>query len=100
MLGEALTIVAPYYNMVLVIIALFFFAKLFFEAKPTAYLKPWKVMLAATLVFIVEEVITILRQAEVINVPFHVNGFFELVIVSLIIYLLLLQKEYAGKFMK
>ncbi len=94
---EALTVAVPLYNMALVLIVIALFLKLFKEAKPKTFIKPWKVMFAAVLVFIVEELLTILRDARIIVISAHINGFFELVIVSMIIYMLLLQKEYAKK---
>jgi hypothetical protein len=47
--------------------------------------------------FIVETVLTILRAAGAINIGRHINGFFELVIIVVFIYALLLQKEYLQK---
>ena len=45
------------------------------------------------LIYIVEEVLTILRATGTITIGRHVNGFFELAIVILFIYTLLEQKE-------
>lgn len=94
-LVTALTVAAPYYNLSLVIIVLFLFGKLFSTKiiNKKVYLAPWHYIFVAVLIFIVEEVLTVLRQARVIDIPFYINGFFELAIISLFIYTLLLQKE-------
>lgn len=98
-LTVALGLVAPYYNLVLVIITAYLFIKLFNTPvkNKKVYLKPWKIVFIALFVFIVEEVLTVLRTAGIISIPIHINGFFELIIISLFIYTLLLQKEYNKK---
>lgn len=98
-LTVALGLVAPYYNLVLVIITGYLFIKLFNThiKNKKVYLKPWKIVFIALCVFIAEEVLTVLRAAGMISIPMHINGFFELIIISLFIYTLLLQKEYNQK---
>ena len=90
---DALTIAAPFYNLAMVVIVLALFSKLFNHHPKNAFLKPWYFVFAAVMVFILEEVITILRAAGVIDITLYINGFFELVIISLFIYTLLLVKE-------
>ncbi|VVB81722.1 Uncharacterised protein [uncultured archaeon] len=99
MIAESLSQVAPIYNLGFVIIVLFLFIKLFTTPirDKRVYLMPWKIIFFAVIVFIIEEGLTILRQLEVINVPVHINGFFELIIICTFIYMLLLQKEYLKK---
>ncbi|PIN76252.1 hypothetical protein COV18_00435 [Candidatus Woesearchaeota archaeon CG10_big_fil_rev_8_21_14_0_10_37_12] len=94
--GESLTQVAPWYNLLFVVIAIWLFVKLFTVPlrDKRVYLMPWKLLFFAVLVFIAEEVITILRMVDVINIPRHINGFFELIIICTFIYALLLQKEH------
>ena len=90
---------APYYNLVFALIALYMFLKLL-KTKTTSkkvFLLPWKLILVALLVFMVEEIITVLRALGYISIPVHINGFFELVIISLFIYTLLIQKQYLKK---
>jgi hypothetical protein len=98
-LGDAITIVAPYYNLAMVCVVLFLFAKLFSTKvkNKAVFLRPWYFVFAATAVFIVEEVITILRAAHVIAITFYINGFFELLIISLFMYTLLTLKEHIEK---
>jgi len=95
-LGLAVAQVAPLYNLGLVIIAVYLFIKLFSTPirDKRVYLMPWKILFFALLVFIIEEVLTVLRGADVINIPKHINGFFELIIICTFIYMLLLQKEH------
>jgi len=95
-LGLAVAQVAPLYNLGLVIIAIFLFIKLFSTPirDKRVYLMPWKILFFALLVFIIEEVLTVLRGADIINIPKHINGFFELIIICTFLYMLLLQKEH------
>lgn len=95
-LGLAVAQAAPLYNLGLVIIAVFLFIKLFTTPvrDRRVYLMPWKLLFFAVLVFILEEVLTVLRALDVINIPRHINGFFELIIICTFIYMLLLQKEH------
>ncbi|MBW3004294.1 hypothetical protein KY328_01080 [Candidatus Woesearchaeota archaeon] len=94
-LWAAAGLVAPYYNLILVVILFYLFLKLF--ATPAknkkVYQKPWTLVFVALVIFIIEEVLTILRTAGLVSIPAHVNGFFEMGIIILFIYALLLQKE-------
>lgn len=98
-LGLSLAEAAPLYNLGLVIIAVALFIKLFSTPirDRRVYLTPWKIIFFAVLVFIVEEGITVLRMANIITIPIHIYGFFELAIVCTFIYMLLLQKEHMKK---
>lgn len=85
--------VAPYYNLVLVIVAGGLFLYLFCMAKKAPlFVRPWKILFVALMVFIIEEGLTIARAASLVYIPVHINGFFELLIVVLFVYALLLQK--------
>ena len=94
-LGLALAQVAPLYNMGLVVIVVVLFIKLFNTPvrDKRVYLMPWKLIFGALIVFIIEEALTVLRGMGVINIPVHINRFFEVFIISLFIYALLLQRE-------
>jgi hypothetical protein len=47
------------------------------------------------MLFVIEEIITILRAAGILTfIPQHTNAFFELGIIIIFIYLVLLQKEH------
>lgn len=94
-IADALTIAAPFYNLAMVVIVLLLFSKLFKHHPKNAYLSPWHYVFAAVLIFILEEVITVLRAAGILNITLYINGFFELAIISLFIYTLLLVKEHA-----
>lgn len=91
----ALNLVSPYYNLAFAAVALYLFIKLFQTEAPAKQLFPWKVLFAAFLIYIVEELLTVLRAAQLIVIPVHINGFFEFVIITLFIYTLLKQKEIA-----
>lgn len=85
--------VAPYYNLVLVVIVIFLFLKLFKTQNKNTYIKPWKVLFAAVLVYVGEEIITVFDMANLISVPEIIFPLFEVIIITLFIYVLLLQKE-------
>lgn len=96
--AESLGMIAPYYNLVFTAIAFYLFMK-FFKTKPKTkvFFLPWIYILLAMIIFILEEATTVLRVEGLINIPVHINGFFELVIIALFIYTLLLQKQYVKK---
>ncbi|MFH1054147.1 MAG: hypothetical protein V1740_07045 [Candidatus Woesearchaeota archaeon] len=90
----ALGMVAPFYNLIMAAIVLFLFLKLFKLPNRLVYLKPWKVLFAAFIVYLFEEAFTVMRKLGVADVPIILNGLFEMIIISLFIYMLFLQKEY------
>ncbi len=92
-----LGLVAPYYNLALVVIVILLFVRLFKTNNKNSYIKPWKLLFFAILVFVMEEIFTVLKNAAVIEIPRITNAFFEMMIISLFIYMLLLQKEYVKK---
>lgn len=98
-LTEALTIAGPYYNLALILIVLYLFGKLFSTKikNKKVYLEPWYYVFAAVIVFVIEEIITVLRAAGIVEITLYINGFFELLIISLFIYTLLLQREHIKK---
>ncbi len=95
-LALSLAEAAPLYNLGLVIVAIALFLKLFTTPirDRRIYLMPWKLLFAAVSIFIVEELLTIMRQMDIINIPRHINGFFELIIICTFMYTLLLEKEH------
>lgn len=95
-LGASLGQAAPLYNLGMVIIALYLFYHLFtLRVKDRrVYLLPWKLMCAALLIFVLEELLTVLRGLDFVSIPLHINGFFEVLIIGTFIYALLLQKEH------
>ena len=99
---DALAVAAPIYNLGFVVIAIILFVVLF-KTHPKhkkVYLVPWALIFTALLIFVTEELLTIVRQVGLLNIPAHINGYFELVMISLFIYALLLQKEHVGKHFK
>ena len=92
--GESLGAVAPYYNLVLVLIVLVMFLKLFNLPNKKIYMVPWQLLFAAVVVFIIEEILTVFYYAGIYQIPRIMNAVFEFVIISLFIYMLLKQKEY------
>jgi len=96
-LGYCFGMVAPYYNLVLVTIVILLFLKLFKTPNKKTYIKPWKFLFAALLVYVGEEIITVLNMANLINVPKVIFPMLETLIITLFIYVLLLQKENVKK---
>lgn len=95
-LAKALGFVAPWYNLALVTIVVLLFLKLFDIRNKKVYTKPWKMVFVGVLIFIVEEVMTVLRSLGLISFHPAIFPMFEVVIISLFIYALLLQKQYVS----
>lgn len=94
-LGEAVAMVAPLYNLAFVVIIVILFIKLFsYESYKFAYIKPWKILLIGFILIIVETVMTILRGQGLIQFPAFIFPLFEMVVVTMFIYMVLLQKQY------
>ena len=85
--------VAPLYNLVLVVVVIFLFLKLFKTKTKKKKLTPWKYLFAAVLVYVGEEIVTVMDMAGIIHAPKLVFPFFEMVIITLFIYVLLFQRE-------
>ncbi len=93
-LGTALGFVAPFYNLGLVIVAIILFIWLFKLTNRKVYQKPWRLVFVGVLIFVVEEAMTVLRSLGAITFPPAIFPFFEMIILGLFIYTLLLQKQY------
>jgi len=93
-LGNCLGMVAPYYNLALVLIVLIMFFRLFRMHNKKIFLLPWKLLFVAVTIYIVEELLTVLTMADIFYVPRIMNGVFEFVIITIFIYLLLKQREF------
>src|SRR3989338_4001631 len=93
---QALGIVAPWYNLAMVAVVIILFIHLFRTHRKThlGHIKPWVLLFVAVLVYVAEAVFTVLRSSQVFDLPHHVNGYFELVMIALFIYALLSEKEY------
>ena len=96
-LGIAFGLVAPYYNLLLVLIVVILFIKLLREKTSRTFMMPWELLFAIICIYIIEEVLTVLRKAGVISIPIHINGFFELAIAIIGVYLIFVQKDHVKK---
>ena len=85
--------IAPYYNLVLVFIVILLFLKLFKIPNKKVYIKPWKYLFLAVLVYVFEEVITVFDMADLVVIPNILFPLLEMIIITLFIYVLLLQRE-------
>ena len=94
----ALATVAPYYNLVLVLVVLGLYVKLFRTAQenPDVFIAPWVYVFLALIAFVIEEIVTVLRVMQILPPEVrNLNGFFELGIIIFFVYALLLQRQYA-----
>jgi len=96
-LGECTAIVAPYYNIGLVVILVFLFIRLLKIRRRGYFSQPWYLLFLAICIFILEELLTILKHAGIISYPAMSNPLFEMVIVALFIYMVLKQREHIAK---
>ncbi|MFH2027723.1 MAG: hypothetical protein ABIJ08_01160 [Nanoarchaeota archaeon] len=92
-LGSCLGLVAPYYNLVLVLILLPLFVGLLNKKNKEIDLKPWVLLFAAIIIYIIEEILTVMNGIGFISSPRILTSMFEMAMISLFIYMLLLQKE-------
>ncbi len=92
-LGLCAGLIAPYYNLVLATIVVYLFIKLFQIKKPKGYILPWKYLFVAFSLFIIETIMTILSALGKISFPHIIFPIFEMSIIYLFIYSLLLQRE-------
>ncbi|MBI2546689.1 hypothetical protein HYV81_05935 [Candidatus Woesearchaeota archaeon] len=91
--AECAGYMAPFYNLVLVVIVLILFVKLFLTPNRKVYLEPWKWLFYALLIYIAEELLTI-ADASGVAVSDIVYPFLETLIIACFIYMLLLQRAY------
>ena len=92
--GKALGIVAPWYNLALVLVAIALFIWLFQLRNKRVYEKPWILVFIAVLIFVAEESMTVLRNLGLISFPGFIFPIFEMAMLGLFIYAMLLQKQY------
>ena len=93
-LAECLGLVAPYYNLVFVIIVVILFIVFLRNPGKRVYTLPWKLLLLAISTYIVEEILTVLNDAHIISVSNIVAPLLEMIMIGLFIYTLLTQREY------
>jgi hypothetical protein len=94
----ALGTIAPYYNLALVVVTVLLFIVLFRTDKKGVFMKPWYLFFVCICIFILEETFTILRATGLVTiVPAYMNAFFELGIIIIFVYIVLIQKEYLKK---
>jgi hypothetical protein len=91
---ECLEIVAPWYNLVLVGIVIALFIKFFMKPSKKIYLKPWIMLFIAICVYIIEEGMTAFGFSAINDIYRILHPLFEMIMISLFIYMLLLQRDY------
>jgi len=100
MIAEALGIVAPMYNLVLVTVVVIMLIKLFTLPNTDIYLPPWELLFIALLFYIVEEALTVYAIVKNTVIPPLVAPILEMIVISIFIYMLLLQKNYIKTLVK
>ncbi|MBI5391264.1 hypothetical protein HZB02_07275 [Candidatus Woesearchaeota archaeon] len=88
--------VAPYYNLGLVIIVFILFLQLFQTPKKRK-LMHWKLLFGAVCLFVIEELLTILKFAGLIDYPLWINPLLETGMIIQFIYMLLHQQRLVSK---
>jgi len=94
---ECLGFIAPYYNLVLVVIVVALFIAFFRKPSKKFYIMPWKLLFTAISVYIIEAVLTVLNDLGMITINKLVAPILEMFMISLFIYMLLLQRDYLKK---
>lgn len=101
--GDFLIKPALYLNLFLVTLVIIWFIRMFRrEAHEKVYKLPWVLLFIGILIFVLETVLTILRHTGLITFIHEgnylvYNGFFEMGIITLFTYMLLLQREHVKK---
>lgn len=85
--------VAPLYNLVLAVIIILLFIRLLRMKDKKQLNRPWKLLFIAILIYSIEEVFTVLRKTIFPIIPRFINGFFEMAMISLFIYMMLKEKH-------
>ncbi len=94
-LGQAFGQVAPYYNLIFALIIVLLFLKLFsYSSLRFAYIKPWRILFIGFILVIIETIMTILRGLGILSFSSAVFAVFEMITITMFIYMLLLQKQY------
>lgn len=86
--------VAPLYSLALVVVVAILFLKLFSMPRKKVFIKPWRLLFFAIIIYVIEEITYILESSLIIYPPQIVYPIYEMAIITLFIYMLLLQKEH------
>lgn len=98
----SLSKIAAIYNVVFSLIVFYLLLKLILIRKKHkgVFIKPWYFLFAAVSIFVIEEVLTILKFFNIFSdaiVPRWINAVFELVMVTLFIYMLFVQINHVSE---
>jgi hypothetical protein len=92
--AECIGIAAQYYNLALVIVVLILYLKLLKLPSGKIYILPWKYIFLSLLVYVIEQVLSILNTAGAIAVSALVFPMLEFVIITIFIYTMLILREH------
>ena len=90
---EAFSLVSPWYNLAMILVGVYLFSILAKIKSKKIDLNPWKFVFGALGVGLLEEITIVLRSSQIVSIPIHINGFFEIIIISLLLYTLLLKRK-------
>ncbi len=98
----SLSKIAAIYNVAFSLIVFYLLLQLILMGKKhkKVFIKPWYFLFAAVSVFVVEEFLTILKFFNVLSdviVPRWINAVFELIMVTLFIYMLFVQINHVSE---
>ena len=96
-IGVCLGFIAPYYNLLLVIVVVGMFIRLLTMPKKQVFRRPWEFLFAGICVYIVEEIITVIEMAGYYDFPAFIFPMLETIIITMFIYMLLIQKEHINR---
>ncbi|HIH37579.1 hypothetical protein J4460_06145 [Candidatus Woesearchaeota archaeon] len=96
-LGIAIGMVAPMYNAILAAICFVLFIRLF-KNHDTFHSKPWKFVFYALVLFIIETIITLIRQVGIFDTPRWILALMEMAMILFIINAILVQMDHMKKF--
>ena len=92
--GELLGHSLPYFNLILVLIVIFFLIRIILIKNRNTYITPWKFLLFAIIVYTIEELLTVIHISGALPIPKIVFPLMEMIIICSFIYMVMLQKKY------
>jgi hypothetical protein len=92
--AECIGIAAQYYNLALVVLVLILYLSLLKLPAGKVFILPWKYIFLSLLVYVIEQVLSILNTTGVMPVDPLVFPMLEFVIITIFIYTLLTLREH------
>jgi len=84
----------PLVNLVIALVIIFLFTRFFYLPHRLHHVRPWKIIFIALLIWLIEEVLTIMDSFGVFHMNLLIGRGIELVIIILVLHAVFLQKRY------